>query len=179
MVTIEIITHYLFIVWSYCSSVAQSCPTLCDAMDCSTLGFPVLHHLPELAQNHFHWFGDTIQPSCPLPSPSPPAFYISQHQGPFQRVSSLQQVAKVLELQLQPQSFQWILELISFRIDWFDLLTVQGNLKSLLQHHSSKASILWCSAYFMVQLSHPYITTGKTIAFTRWTFVSKSNVSAF
>ena len=80
---------------------------------------------------------------------------------------------KVLELQLQHQSFQWILGLISFRIDWFDLLAVQRTLKSLLQYHSSKASILWHSAFFIVQLSHPYMTTGKTTALTRWTFVGK------
>ena len=77
------------------------------------------------------------------------------------------------ELQLQHQSFQWIFRLISFRIDWFDFLEIQGTLKSLLQHHSSKASILWCSASFMVQLSHSFITTGKTIALTIWNFVGK------
>ena len=88
------------------------------------------------------------------------------------RVSSSHQVAKVLELQLWHQSFQYS-ELISFRTDWFDLLAVQGTLKVLLQHHSSKASILWCSAFFTVQFSHPYITTGKPIALTRWTFVGK------
>ena len=82
-------------------------------------------------------------------------------------------MAKVLELQLQHQSFQWIWVLISFRMDWLDLLAVQGTLKNLLQHHSSKASILQRSAFFMVQLSHPYMTTGKTIALTKWTFVGK------
>ena len=100
---------YKSYVYTICCSVAQSCPTFCDPMDCSTLGFPVLHHLPEPAQTHVHWFGDTIQTSCPLLSPSPPAFYISQHQGIFQWVSSSHQVAKLLELQLQPQSFHWIL----------------------------------------------------------------------
>ena len=107
-----------------------------------------------------------------MPS-SPPALNLSQHQGLFQWVSSLHQVAKILEFQLQPQSFQWYSGLISFRMDWLDLLAVQGTLKSLLQHHSSKASILWCSAFFILQLSDPYITTGKTIALSRWTFVSK------
>ena len=82
-------------------------------------------------------------------------------------------MAKVLEFQLQYQSSNEHPGLISFRMDWLDLLAVQGILKSLLQHHSSKASILWCSAFFIVQLSHPYMTTGKTIALTRWTFVSK------
>ena len=88
-------------------------------------------------------------------------------------VSSSHQVAKVLEFQLQHQSFQQHPGLISFRMDWLDLLAVQGTLKSLLQHHSSKASILQCSAFFIVQLLHPYMTTGKTIALTRWTFVAQ------
>ena len=112
---------------------------------------PVLSVMPSIA-------------SCPLSPPSPPAFYLSQHQGLFQWVSSSHQVAKVLELQLPHDSFQW-----TFRVD---LLAVQGTLKSL-QHHSSKASILWHSAFFMVWLSHPYMTTGKTIALTRWTFLAK------
>ena len=142
-----------------------------NPMDCSTLGFPVLYHLPKLAQTHIYWISDAIQPSHPLLSPSPPAFNLSQHQGLFQWVGSLYQETK--ELQLQHQSFNEYSELISFRIDWFDLLAVQGTLKSLLQHHSLKASIFWRSAFFMVQLSHPYMTTGKIIALTRWTFVGK------
>ena len=141
------------------SSVAQSCPTLCDLMDCSMPGFPVHYQLPELAQIHVHLVSDTIQPSHPLSSPSPPAFDLSQHQGLFQWVSSSNQVAKVLALQLQHQSFQWYSALISFRIDWFDLLEV--HLNNLLQHHSWKASVLQCSAFFIVQLLHPYRTTGK------------------
>ena len=147
--------------------------TLCDPMDCSTPGFPVLHHFPELAQTHVHQVNDAVQASHPLRSPSPPAFNLSQQQGLFQRVSSSHQVAKVLKFQLQHQSFQWIFRTYSFRMDWFDLLAVQGTLKSLLQHHSSKVSILQRSAFFMIQLSHPYMTTGKTIALTRRTFVSK------
>ena len=143
-------------------------------MSCSMPGFPIHHQLPELAQTHAHWVSDAIQPSHPLSSPSPLAFNISQHQGLFKWVSSLHQVAKILEFQLQHQSFQWIYSgLISFRMDWLDFLAVQGSLKSLLQHHSSKASILWCSAFFIVQLSHPYMTAGKTIALTRQTFVGK------
>ena len=142
-------------------------------MDCSMPGFPVLHHLMELAQTHVHWVSDAIQPSHPLSSPSLPAFNLSQHQSLFQWVSSSHQVTKALELQLQHQSFQWYSGLITFRMDWLDLLAVQGTLKSLLQHHSSKASILWCSAFFMVQLLHPYMTTGKTLALTRQTFVDK------
>ena len=97
----------------------------------------------------------------------------------FQWVGSSYQVAKVLELQLQHQCFQWISGLISFRIDWFDLLAVLGTLKSLLQHHSSKASLLQCSAFFMVQLFHPYMTTGKTIDLTYTDLCQQSNVSAF
>ena len=149
------------------SSVAQSCPTLCDPMNRSTSGLPLHHQLPEFTQTHVHWVGDASQPSHPLSSPSSPAPNPSQHQGLFQWVSSSHEVAKVLEFQLQHQSFQWTPRLISFRMDWLDLLAVQGILKSLFQHHSSKASILWCSAFFTVQLSHPYMTTGKTIALTK------------
>ena len=141
------------------SSVAQSCPALCDPMDCSTPGFPVYHQLLELAQTHVHWVGDVIQPSHPLLSPSLSAFSLSQHQCLLQWVSSSHQVAKVLEFQIQHQSFQWTLRtsgLISYSMDWWDLLAVQGTLKNLLQCHSSKASILQCSAFFTVQLSHPY-----------------------
>ena len=93
---------------SCCCSVTKLCPTLWDPMDCSTPGFPVLHHLMKFAQTHVHWVGDAIQPSHPLPSPSPPALNLSQHQGLFKWVSSSHQVAKVLEFQLQHQSFQWI-----------------------------------------------------------------------
>ena len=99
------------------SSVARSWLTLCDPMDYSIPGFPVHHQLPELAQTHAHWVGDAIQPSHPLLSPSPPALNLSQHQGLFQRVSSLHQVAKVLEFQLQPQSFQWTFR-TDFLWDW-------------------------------------------------------------
>ena len=155
------------------TSVAQSCLTLCDPMDCTTPGLPVHYQLPEPTQTHVHWVGDAIQPSHPLSSPSPPAFNLSQHQGLFKWVSSLHQVAKVLEFQLQHQSFQWILRTDFLWMDWLDLFAVQGTLKSLLQHHSSKASILQHSAFFIVQLSHPYTTTGKTIALTRCTFVDK------
>ena len=139
-------------------------------MDCSTPGFPVHHQLSELAQTH--WVGDAIQPFHPLLSLSLPALNLSQHQGLFQWVSSSHQVVKVLEFQLQ-QAFHEHSGLISFRMDWLDLLAVQGTLKSLLQHHTSKGSILWHSAFFTVQLSHPYMTTGKNIALTRWTFVGK------
>ena len=164
----------VFFASSHNQSVQSlSCVWLCHPMDCSMPGFPVHHQLPELTQTHVYWVGDANQPSHPLSSPSPLAFNLFQHQGLFQWVNFSHQVAKVLEFQLEHQSFQEYSGLISFRMDWFDLLGVQGTLKSILQHHSSKASILWCSAFFMVQLSHPYMTTGKTIALTRWTFVGK------
>ena len=141
-------------------------------MNCSTPGLPVFHYILEFAQTHVRWVSDAIQQPHFLSSPSP-TLNLCQYQGVFQWVRFSYQVAKVLELQFQHQSFQWIFRLISFRIDWFDLLSVQGTLRSLLQHHGSKASILQCSAFFMVWLSHPYMTTGKAIALTVWTFVSK------
>ena len=126
---------------------------------------------PTPTQTHVHRVGDAIQLSYPLSSPSSPAFNLSQHQGLFQWVSSLHQVAKVVELQFQPSNEYS--GLIFFRIDWFDLLEIQGTLRSLLQHHSPKAPILWRWAFFMVQLLYPYVTTGKTRALTRRTFVGK------
>ena len=134
-------------------------------------GLPVHHQLPGLVQTHVHQVSEAIQPSHPLMSPSPLAFSLAQDQGLFHWVSSLHQAAKVWSFSISPSNEYS--GLIPFRIDWFDLLAVQGTLKSLLQHHSSKASILQCSAFFMVQLSHPYTTTGKTIALTRRTFVGK------
>ena len=119
----------------------QSCPTLCDPMDCSMPGFPVHHHLLELAESHVHWVGDAIWPSHPLLSPSPPAFHLFQHQSLFQWVSI--RWPKYWSFSISPSSEYS--GLISFRIDWFDLLAVQGTVKSLLQQHSSKASILWRS----------------------------------
>ena len=118
---------------------------------------------------------DAIQSSHPLSSPSPPALNLSQHQGVFQAISSSHQVLS-FSFSISPSNEYS--GLISFRMDWLDLLAVQGTLKSLLQHHSSEAPILRHSAFFIVQLSHPYMTTGKTIALTRRTFVGK-NVSAF
>ena len=123
------------------SSVTQSCPTLCDPMDCSMPGFPVHHQLPEFTQTNVHRVGDAIQPFHPLSSP-PPAFSLSQYLGLFKWVNSSQQVAKVLEFQLQYQSFQWIFITNFLRIDSCNLFAVQGTLKSLLQHYISKASIL-------------------------------------
>ena len=141
------------------SSVAQSCPTLCDPMNRSMPGLLVHHQLPEFTQTHVHWVGDAIQQSHPLSSPSSIAFNLSQHQDLFKWVSSLHQVAKVLESSFNTSPSNEHPGLISFRMDWLYLLAVQGTLKSLLQHHSSKASILRCSAFFTVQLSHPYMTT--------------------
>ena len=155
------------------SSVAQLCPALCNPMNCSTPGFPVCHQLLESAQTYVHWVGDAIQPSHPLLSPFPPALNLSQHQGLFKWVSSSQQVAKVLESQFQHQSFQWIFRTDFLWMDLLDIHAVQETLKSFLQHHSSKASILWRSAFFIVQLSHLYMTPRKTIALTRRTSVSK------
>ena len=148
------------------SLVARSCLTLCNAMDCSTPSLPVHPQIPELAQTYVHWVSDAIQPSHPLLSPSPPAFNLTQHQGLFQWVSSSHQVVKVLEFQLQHQSFQWTPRT--------DLLAVQGNLavENLLQHHSSKASILRCSAFFIAQLTSIHDQWRKH-SLTRWTFVDK------
>ena len=155
------------------SSVAQSCPILCSPMYHSTPGLPVHHQLPEFTQTHVHCVGDAIQLSHPLSSPSPPALNLSQHQGLFKWVSLLHQVAKVWSFSFIISPYNEHLGLISFRMDWLYLLAVQGTLKCLLQHHSSKASILWHSAFFIVQISHPYITTGKALALTRWAFVDK------
>ena len=143
------------------SSVAQSCLTLCDPMDYSTAGFPVHHQFPEPTQTHVHCVDDAIQPSHPLLSPSLPTFNRSQHQGLFQWPGSSHQVAKRVELQLQISPSNEYSRLISFRIDWFDFLAIQGTLKNLLQYHHLKASICRHSAFFMVQLSHPCMTTKK------------------
>ena len=154
------------------NSVAQSCLTLCDPLDCSMPGLPVHHQLPEFTQTHVHWVNDAIQPSHSLSSLSPPAFNVSQHQGLFKWVSSSHQVAKVMEFQPQHQSFWWTQDW--FPLGWTGWTSLQSKgLSSLLQHHSSKASVLQHSAFFIVQLSHPYITTGKTMVLTRQTFVGK------
>ena len=150
------------------SSVAQSCSTLCDPMNCSTPGLPVHHQLPEFTQTHVHQVSDAIQPSHPLPSllllpPIPPSIRV------FSNESTLcMRWPKYWSFSLTSQHPG----LISFRMDWLHLLAVQGTLKSL-QHHSSKTSILQCSAFFTVQLSHPCMTTGKTIALTKRTLVGK------
>ena len=151
-------------------SVAQSCPTLCDPMDFSTPVFPLHHQFPELTQTHVHRVSDAIQWSHPLSSSLllPSIF-------PSIRVLN-ESVLCITWPKYWSFSFRPSNEysgLISFRMDWLDLPAVQGTLKSLLWHHSSKASILRCSAFFIVQLSHPYVTTEKTAALTRWTYVGK------
>ena len=154
------------------SSVAQSCPTLCNPMDCSTPGLPVHHQLPELTQTHVHRVGEAIQSSHPLsPLLLPPSIF------PSIRVFSNESVLHIRWPKYWSFSFNTSPSnehpgLIFLRMDWLDLLTVQGTLKSLLQYHSSKASIR-NSSFFTVQLSLPYMTTGKTIALTRRTLVSK------
>ena len=142
-------------------------------MNHSTPDLPVHHQLPEFTQTHVHRVSDAIQPSHPLLSPSPPCHNLSQHQS-----LSNESILCIRWPKYCSFSFSIIPSKehpgpISFRMDWLDLLAVQWTLKSLLQHHSSKASILQHSAFFTVQLSHPYMTTGKTISLTRQTFVGK------
>ena len=154
------------------SSVTQLCLTLYDPINCSTPGISVHHQLPELTQTHVHWVGDAIQPSHPV---TPFSFCLQSFpaSGPFQMSQFFTSGGQSIGSSLSIGPTNKYSGLISFRIDWFDLLAVQGTLKSLLQHHSLKASILWCSAFFMVQLSHPYMATGKIIALTMQTFLSK------
>ena len=136
-------------------------------MNPSTPGHPVHHQLREFTQTNVHRVGDAIQPSHPLSSPSRPA-------SVFSNESALRIMwPKYLSFSFCISPSNEHPGLISFRMDWVDLLAVQGTLKSLLQHHSSKTSILRCSDFFIVQLSHPFMTTGKIIALTRWTFVGK------
>ena len=155
------------------SSVAQSFMTLCEPMNHSKPGFPGHYQLPESTQTHVHWVGDAIQPSHPLrPLLLLPSIF------PSIRVFSNESVLRIRWPKYWSFSFSTSPSseysgLISFRIDWLDLLAVQGTPKSLLQDHSSKASNLWRSAFFMVQFLHPYMTTVKTIALTRQTFVCK------
>ena len=148
------------------SSIQFSSITLCNHMDYSTPGLPDHHQLLGTIQTHVYWVGDAIQPSHPLLSPSSLALNVSQHQG-FSNESALRiRWPKYWSFSLNISLSNERSGLISSRMNWLDL-AVQETLKSLLQHHSSKASVLQCSAFFMVQLSHPYMTTGKTIALIR------------
>ena len=146
---------------------------LCNPMDCSMPGFPVHHQLSELAQTHVCWVDNAIQPFHPLsPLLLLPSIF------PSIRFFSNESVLRITWPKYWSFSFSISLSneysgLIYFRIDWFDLLAVQQTLKSLPQHHSTKASSLQCSAFFVVQLSHPYMTTGKTIALTRQILLAK------
>ena len=171
--------HYFASMWDECncvvqfSSVTQSCLNICDAMNRSTPGLTVHHQLPEFTQTHVHWVSDVIQP----PHPLSPLFLLP---SVFPRIRIFPNESALHMRWPKYRSFSFNISpsnehpgLTSFRVNWLDLLAVQGTCNSLLQHHSSKASILRCSAFFMVQLSHPYMTTGKTIALTRQTFVGK------
>ena len=157
-------------------------------MECGMPGLLVHHQLPEFTQTHVHWVGDAIQPCHPLSSPSPPLLLPFSSPSPpllllpsiFPSIRFFSNESVLCMRWPKYWSFSFSISpsneysgLISFRMDWLDLLAVQGTLKRVLQHHSSKASVLRCSAFFIVQLSHPYVTTGKTIALTRWTFVGK------
>ena len=158
------------------SSAAQLCPTLCNPINCSTPGLPVHHQLPEFTQTHVHRVSDAIQPSHPRSSPSPPAPVPSSIRV-FSNESTLcRRWPKYWSFSFSISPSKEHPRLISFRMEWLNLLAVQGTLKSLLRHHSSKASILWRSAFFTVQLSHPYMTTGKIIALTRWMYKEESLV---
>ena len=144
-------------------------------MDCGTTGFLLLYYLPEFSQNHVHWVNDATRPSHSLSPPSLPASIFSSIRV-FSNELALcirrpEDWSFSFSISISPSNdYLW---LIFFRIDWYDLLAIQGNLKRILQHHTSKASILWCSASFMVQLSHPYMTPGKIITLIIQTFVSK------
>ena len=143
------------------SRQVKLCPALCNLMDCTTPGFSVPHCLPNFPQTHVHWFNDAIQPSHPLSPPSPPVFSLSQHQGLFQWVGSSHHVARVLELQLQHHHFQWI-----FRIDFLQDWLVWSTCSPRDSQESSPTSqfkniIFRCSAFFIVQLSHPYMAMKK------------------
>ena len=144
---------------------------LCHSTDGSKPGFPVTNS--RNYSNSCPSVGDAIQPSHPLLALSPPTFNLSQYQGLFQWVALHIRWPKNWSFSFNISPSNEYSGLISFQKDWLDLLAVQGSLKSLFQHHSSKASILRCSAFFILQLSHSYMTTGKTIALTGWTFVGK------
>ena len=156
-----------------CCSVAKLCLTLCDPMDYSMTDFPVLHYLPEFAQTHTHWVGDAIQPShpqshpfssCPQSFPASWTFPVIWLLASYGQSTGASASASVLLMNIQDWS----------PLGWTDWISLQSKgLSRVLQHHSSKASILWRSAFFIVQLSQPNMTNGKTIALTRWTYFGK------
>ena len=161
---------------SCCCSVTKLSPPLCDLTDCSTPGFPVLHYLPELVQTHVHWVNNAIQLSHSLSPPSP-AFNPIPSIRAFSNESALRiRWTKYWSFSFSMSPSSEHSGLISFRIDWFDLLALQETLRGLLQHHNSKASNLWQSAFFMVQLSQLYVTTGKTISLDYTDLCQKSDV---
>ena len=169
----NVVIYFRLLALQFLSSVAQSCLTLCDPTGCSAPGFHVHYQLPGPTQTHVHCVSDAIQSSHPLSPPSPLTSVF-----PSIRVFSNESVLCIRWPKYWSFSFSISPSneysgLISFRMDWLDPLVVQGILKSLLQHHSLKESILQHSSFFVDQLSHPYMTTGKTIALTRWTFVGK------
>ena len=159
------------------SSVTQSCPILCDPMDCSMPVFPIHHQLPESTQTHVHWVSDAIQPSHPLSSPSPPAFNLYQHQGLCQWVSSSHQVAKVLEFQLQHQSSNEYSRLVSK--GWTGLISLQSKgLSRVFSNTTVQKHQFFSAQLFLWSNSHnAYMTTGKTIALTIQTFVGRGGYS--
>ena len=143
-------------------------------MGCSMPGLTIPHHHPKFAQVHVHCIGDAIQPSPPLTPSSPSALELAQYQGLFQWVDCLHRCPKywIFSFSISPSSNKYS-GLILLKIDWFDLLAVSGTLRSLLQHHSLKASVLWHSAFFTVPLSQLYLTTGKIVPLTIWIFVGR------
>ena len=152
---------------------SRSCPTLCNPMNCSMPGLPVCHKLQEFTQIHVHQVGEPsshliLRHPLILLLPIPLSIRVFSNESTL-----LTRCPKYWSFSFNISPSSEHPGLISFRMDWLDLLAVQGTLKNLLQHHSSKASILWCSVFFTVQLSHPYMTTGKTIILRRWTFVDK------
>ena len=159
-----------------CCSVAQSCLTFCSPLDWSMPRSIILHYLFELAQTHVHWIDDAIQASHPLLFPSPPVFNLPQHQS-FPMSQLFAPGGQSFSFSISPSNEYT--GLVSLRIDWYDLLTVQGILKSLLQHHSSKASILWHSTFVIVQLLNPYMTTRKNHSFDKMGLCGQSNASVF
>ena len=164
---------YKLIAYNLSSVQLFSCVRLCGPMNRRMPGLPVHHQLLEPTQTHVHWVSDAVQPSHPLSS-------LLLLPSIFPRIRVFSNESALRTRWPKYWSFSFNISpsnehpgLIPFRIDWLDLLAVQGNLGSLLQHHSSKASILRRSAFFIVQLTHPYMTTGKTISLSRWTFVDK------